>query len=89
MHRAIARAIILATVLSGCASHRHGPQPVKPATVGADLLRAPRGQTIPAAGLGVDLVRTPVSPPNEVRGDTRDPEVSQASSAGSGYSVRR
>ena len=38
--------------------HAHRPgRSAKPATIGADMHAAPRGTTIPAAGLGVDLVR--------------------------------
>ena len=43
-----------ASVGAGCAGRRRQPST---STLGSDLLRAPRGITIPPPSIGVDLVR--------------------------------
>ncbi|HEV3166140.1 MAG TPA: hypothetical protein VGZ22_19100 [Isosphaeraceae bacterium] len=49
------------TTRSGCAPDAQaGPAWWQHSTIGHDLRAAPRGQTIPATGLGVDLVSASV-----------------------------
>ena len=59
-------AVVLAVVVSGCrgGADRRAPAAAgrwqsQGSTLGSDLLRAPRGISIPATSMGVDLVRYP------------------------------
>ena len=53
--RYVAGALILAMAAgAGCAGQRRQPAS---STLGTDLLRAPRGITIPPPSIGIDLVR--------------------------------
>ena len=50
----------------GCSAERGvrrrtEPADSKPATLGSDFKEAPAGQTIPPAGIGVDMVRNPTT----------------------------
>jgi hypothetical protein len=67
--RAFGGWIIVAGVLasSGCSGRERRPKPPSWrsdfSTLGSDLLRAPRGQSIPPPSLGVDLVEFPTEIP--------------------------